>query len=117
MAITVKEQSREFTKIETYLLTQSKDNILLKDIEDGTPIEVESYMIYEVDKNDEQKTILALLDTDKKVYATMSQTFIEEFIGIFELFETTPVPVIKKSGTTKNGRTYLTCVLDMSKAE
>lgn len=112
--INIIEKSREFTKVEQYLLTQSQDAISLKDIEDGTSILVDGYIIYDITKNDETKTLLSLITDEKKVYTTISQTFMNEFANIWELFEGQPTSIIKKSGTTKNGRDFITCTLDVS---
>lgn len=114
--IEIVEQSKEFNKVEKYLMTQSKGAVLLKDIEDGTSIDVTGYIVYAVTKNGEDtKELLSLITANNEVFTTISATFKEEFRNIWNMFESIPTPIVKASGTTKSGRTYITCMLDITK--
>lgn len=108
------ENSREFTKVEIYLMTSSPDVISLKNV-DETPIPVDGYILFK-DKNQdgEETDILSIITPDKKVYACQSQTFKRSFLEIFELMGGEAFSIIKKSGVTKAGRDFINCVLDVN---
>lgn len=109
------EKSRDFNKVEEYLMTLSKDCISVKDVDDGEVIPVNGYIIYEdINSKDEQVNILSIITPDKKVYSTQSATFKESFRNMFSMMDGQPFSVIKKSGTTKAGRPYVDCVLDVT---
>lgn len=105
------ENSREFTKVEIYLMTSSPDAISLKNVDDETSIPVDGYILF---KNGEETDILSLITPDKKVYACQSQTFKRSFLEIFELMDGESFSIIKKSGVTKGGRDFINCVLDVN---
>lgn len=109
------ENSREFTKVEIYLMTSSPDVESLKNVEDETSIPVDGYILFkDADQNGEEADILSLITPDKKVYACQSQTFKKSFIEIFELMDGESFSIIKKSGVSKAGRDYINCVLDVN---
>lgn len=109
------EASREFTKVEKYLLTSSPDVEALKNVFDETSIPIDGYILFK-DKNQsgEETDILSIITPDKKVYACQSQTFKRSFLEIFELMDGEPFSIIKKSGVTKGGRDFINCVLDVN---
>lgn len=109
------ENSREFTKVEIYLMTSSPDVESLKNVEDETSIPVDGYILFkDASQNGEEADILSLITPDKKVYACQSQTFKRSFIEIFELMDGESFSIIKKSGVSKAGRDYINCVLDVN---
>lgn len=62
--------------------------------------------------DDETKEAVAIMDKDGTVYASASPTFIRDFdrmITIFADFDETVHTIEVLSGTSRNGRTYLTC--------
>ena len=109
------EKSREFNKVEEYLMTLSKDCISCKDIEDGTKIDVAGYLVYEdTNSKDEEVEILSIITPNKEVFSTQSATFKQSFKDMFEMMEGAQFTIIKKSGTTKAGRPYIDCSLDVT---
>lgn len=109
------ENSREFTKVEIYLMTSSPDVESIKNVEDETSIPVDGYILFKnTDQNGEETDILSIITPDKKVYACQSQTFKRSFIEIFELMDGESFSIIKKSGVSKGGRDYINCVLDVN---
>ena len=60
----ITERSREFDKVEEYLLTLSKDAMSLKDVEDSTVIPVAGYLVYEdINSKDEEVEILSIISS------------------------------------------------------
>lgn len=116
MAITIINQRRELTKVEQYLMTLSPSIKTIKDVEDGTKITVKSFIVYEDIKEDETSVnILSILTPDNSVYATNSATFKRAFTDIAEIMDTEETfTIIKTSGTSKNGRPYVNCELDVT---
>lgn len=109
------ENSREFNKVEIYLMTSSPDVESIKNVEDETSIPVDGYILFkDTDQNGEETDILSIITPDKKVYACQSQTFKRSFIEIFELMDGESFSIIKKSGVSKGGRDYINCVLDVN---
>ena len=117
MGIKIIDKSKEFNAVETYLLTTSQDITLVKDIEDGTEIDVIEYLVYAIDRDNSETIILSVITPDNKVYSTVSATFRDAFMDIWSIMsdEIGIVPIIKKSGVTKKERTFLTCVLNTAK--
>lgn len=113
------ETSRNFSKVEEYLLTVSPATVSIKDIADGEVIPVDGYMIYEKDTNDGLTEILSIITPDKQVYACQSQTFKRSFREITEIIGTdTAFSVIKVSGKSKKrgdgNTTFINCILDVN---
>lgn len=113
MNITFK--SREFNKVEEYLMTISKDALSVKDIEDGTKIVVAGYLEYQdTNSKGEEVSIMSIITPEKTVYSTQSSTFKESVRNMVNLMGAEVFTIIKKSGTTKAGRSYVDCSLDTS---
>ena len=109
------ENSREFSKVEIYLMTSSPDVESLKNVSDETSIPIDGYILFkDKDQNGEETDILSFITPDKKVYACQSQTFRRSFLEIFELMDGEAFSIIKKSGVSKGGRDYINCVLDVN---
>lgn len=114
--VTVVAQSREITNVERYLMTLSPGITSIKDVPDGTSIDVDAYIVFEDVKDDEKtSTITSVLTPDKKVYSAQSATFRQALYDIADCMGDAKFSVIKRSGTTKNGREFVTCELDVSK--
>lgn len=113
--VSIKEQSREFNKVEIYLMTINPGIISLKDVPDGESIEVSGFLIFD-DVKEDGKTdeIMSIITPDNRVYSCQSATFkrslqdIAFIMGAGEMFA-----VEKTSGVTKAGRDYINCVLDI----
>lgn len=112
------EKSREFTKVEEYLMTLDKNAKSVKDIEDGTVITVDGYLEYDdINSKEEEVHILSILTPDKEVYSTQSKTFKDSFKSMFEMMDGQRFAIVKVSGTTKAGRPYVDCTLDVTSVQ
>lgn len=113
--VEIKEMSREFTKVEKYLMTTAPDIEPLKNINDGESIPIDGYIIFDdIKDNGEKHEILSIITPDKKVYSGQSVTFRESLEDIYSLMENEKFSIIKISGKTKAGREYINCTLDAS---
>ena len=106
-------KSKDFDKVEEYLMTKGKDVHSVKDIEDGTSILVDGYIIFtDTNKNGDEFEIMSIITPEKEVYATQSQTFKESLLDIISIMGV-GAPIVKISGKTKAGRPYVDCKLDI----
>lgn len=113
--VEIKEMSREFTKVEKYLMTTAPDIEPLKNIADGESIPVDGYIIFDDIKDDgDVQEILSIITPDKKVYSGQSETFRRSLSDIEKVMEGEKFSIIKISGKTKAGRDYINCTLDVS---
>ena len=111
--IEIIRKSREFDKVETYLMTTSPKIHRVKDIEDGTRLVVTGYLFFnDVKPNGDVAEIMSIITDDKEVYSCQSTTFKRSLEEIANLFDGEPFPIIKISGETNAGREYVNCVLD-----
>lgn len=114
MAITINETSKDFTEVEKYLMTLDKCITPLKDVEDKTTIPVDGYLEFTDKKNNgDNVNILSIITPDKEVFSCQSDTFKRSFYDIVNIFHDKPFSIIKLSGTTKAGRPYIDCALDV----
>ena len=96
----------------TYLMTKSPDMISIKDVEDGTQLDITHVCRFtDTNKDGNEVEIETYLDVNGNVYATQSATFKEYFNDICSIFIGEDVSTIKKSGKTKAGRDYVYCTL------
>lgn len=113
--VEIKEMSREFTKIEKYLMTSATDIESFKNITDGESIPVDGYLIYtNIKDNGDAQDIVSIITPDKKVYSGQSATFRQSLKDIESVMDGEKFSIIKISGKTKAGRDYINCVLDVS---
>lgn len=111
----IKEMSREFTKVEKYLMVSAPDIEPLKNIADGESIPVDGYIIFEdIKDNGDVCEIISIITPDKKVYSGQSATFRKSLKDIESVMEGEKFSIIKISGKTKAGRDYINCTLDVS---
>ena len=104
------EQSKQFTKAETYKLTRGQ-SVNMKDAI-GTKFNPVGYIMYEEENSrGENVEILAVLADDGKVYSTMSQTFKREFDYIWTLMDGDDFTLEVIGGVTKSNRDYVSCTL------
>lgn len=114
MAITINKQSRDFTEVEQYLMTLDRGIKSLKDVEDNTSISVAGYLTFSDEKdNGDSVDILSIITPDNKVFSCQSATFKRSFDNIANIMNDKAFSVIKVSGTTKVGRPYIDCALDV----
>ena len=118
--LTIKDSSKELTKVERYFMTQSQAMEMLQNVEDGVKIPVAAFCLYEDYKEDEEKTVtlLSILTPDNRVFVTQSKTFMRSFGDIADVFredngEYDAFTIVKVSGKTKAGRPFVNCVLDI----
>ena len=96
----------------TYLMTKNPDMTSIKDVEDGTQLDITHVCRFtDVNKDGNEIEIETYMDTNGNVYATQSATFKEYFNDILSIFLGEEVSVIKKSGKTNAGRDYVYCTL------
>ena len=114
MAITIKETSRQLTEVEQYLMTIAPSIISLKDVADGEKITVDGVLIFEDSKDgNDAVDIMSIITPEKKVYSCQSATFKRSIEDIANIMQGKPFTVIKTSGLTKAGRSFINCVLDI----
>lgn len=113
--IIINEQSREFTEVEQYLMTIAPSIISAKDIENGEHITVDGILTFDDVKENTGETveIMSIITPDKQVYSCQSETFKRSIGDISSIMKGKPFTVIKTSGKTKAGRSYINCVLDV----
>lgn len=114
--ITIKETSREFDKVEQYLMTVSPAMKSMKDVEDGTKITVAGALMFEDTKENTGETVevLSIITPDKQVYSCQSATFKRSLKDIANIMDGQEFTIIKTSGKTKAGRDYIDCQLDIA---
>lgn len=111
----IKEMSREFTKVEKYLMTAAPDIEPLKNIDDGESIPIDGYIIFDdIKDNGDVQEIVSIITPDKKVYSGQSATFKKSLKDIESVMDGEKFSIIKISGKTKVGREYINCILDVS---
>ena len=114
MAITINTQSRDFTEVEQYLMTLDRGIISLKDVEDKTSIPVAGYLTFTDEKdNGDSVDILSIITPNNEVFSCQSTTFKRSFNNIVNIMHDKSFSIIKVSGTTKAGRPYIDCALDV----
>lgn len=112
--ITIKRKTRNFTKVEEYLLTKAPTIKTVKTLQDGDVINVAGYLEF-VDEKDDGTTaeLMSIITTDNMVYSTQSLTFKRSIKDIETVMQEFPFPVKKISGQSKAGRNFVDCVLDI----
>lgn len=113
--VEIKEMSREFTKVEKYLMTTAPDIEPLKNIDDGESIQIDGFLIFDdIKDNGDVQEIVSIITPDKKVYSGQSATFKKSLKDIESVMDGEKFSIIKISGKTKVGRDYINCTLDVS---
>jgi hypothetical protein len=114
MAITINTQSKDFTEVEQYLMTLDRGIKSLKDVKDNTSIPVAGYLTFTDEKeNGDSVDILSIITPDNEVFSCQSVTFKRSFDNITNIMHDKQFSIIKVSGTTKNGRPFIDCALDV----
>lgn len=113
--MTILKTSRDFSKVEKYLMTQDPSIISVKDVPDNTQMAVSGYLLYE-DQNAKGETsellsVIGNVDGTTKVWCCQSATFKRSFGQMFMLFEDEPFTIVKTSGVSKGGNSYVDCML------
>lgn len=115
MAISIISKTEGLNSKDIYMMTRSPNLLKLSSIKDTTII-FDAYVLYEdekVTKDGEVKTvrILSIRTEDGKLYATNSQTFIDEFMYIVNLFSVS-LPIRVVGGVSRSGRNFITCTIE-----
>lgn len=115
--MTILQTSRDFTKVEKYLMTQDPGITSVKDVPDHTQMAVSGYLLYE-DQNAKGETsellsVIGTVDGSTKVWCCQSATFKRSFVQMFMLFEDEPFTIVKTSGVSKAGKDYVDCMLSI----
>ena len=111
--IKITEKSREFTKVEQYLMTVAPSIISMKDVEDGTKITVNGVMEFtDIKEDGSEIEIMSVITPDKAVYSCQSSTFKRSIHDIMAIMDGEAFTVVKTSGETKGGRDFINCFLD-----
>lgn len=114
MAFTINTQSKDFTEVEQYLMTLDRGIKSLKKVEDNTSIPVAGYLTFTDEKNNgDTVDILSIITPDNKVFSCQSATFKESFDNICNIMHGKQFSIIKISGTSKAGRPFIDCTLDV----
>lgn len=110
--MTIIKASREFNKVEVYKMTRDQGAVSVKDVPDGTTLQVSGYLLYEdVDYKGENHELFSVLGEDGTVWTCQSATFKRSFMQMAELFEDEPFSIKKRSGVTKANKDYVDCCL------
>lgn len=114
--VEIKKASKEFNKVEEYLLTISPSIHILNKVEDGTIIPVAGWALYTDSKGPDADPveILSIITPTGEVYSCQSATFKRCFFDIENIMGDASHAIIKRSGTSKSGRPFIECVLDIS---
>ena len=95
-------------------LVQSPERKKLTDIK-GQTIELDKWVLYtEPDKDGKEMSLLALTTVDGLAYCTNSATFCRSFesaVAMFAQFGEEFHKIQVTTGTSKNGRNYIDCVV------
>lgn len=114
--MTITEKSNDFTKVELYRMTKSPGIRSVKDLEDGTTIKPRGWLTFD-DENAKGETfhMLSIIGGDafdrEIVWSCQSQTFKDNFMDLWNMFDGEPFTLKKISGVTKAGRDYVNCDL------
>lgn len=105
-------QSEGLTKKDIFRMSHGNNVTSIKDLEDGTEIYPEEYVLYnDINSKGEETEILAIKDKSGVLYACQSNTFKREFFDMVDEFSL-DFSLIKISGETKNGRLFISCALN-----
>lgn len=102
------------SSFDLYKLVQSPERKKLTDIK-GQTIELDKWVLYtESDKDGKEMNLLALSTVDGSAYCTNSATFCRSFesaVAMFAQFGEEFHKIRVTTGTSKNGRDYIDCVV------
>lgn len=102
------------SSFDLYKLVQSPERNKLTDIKDQI-IELDKWVLYtEPDKDGKEMKLLALTTVDGLAYCTNSATFCRSFenaVTMFAQFGEDFHKIQVVTGTSKNGRNYIDCVV------
>ena len=104
----VKRQSGEFSKGKIFNMTQGSVAKVSDSV--GNVLELAGWILYEdEDKDGNLQTVLALKETNGLISATISKTFIEQFLKMADFMDGEDYNIKVVGGTSNAGRNYITC--------
>lgn len=112
--IEITATSREFTKVEQYLMTLDSGITSMKDVDDGTSLTVSGWIEFTDHKKDGDVELISIITNDGKAYSAQSATFKRSLHNIDNIMDGQPYAIIKTSGETKAGRPFIDCSLDVN---
>ena len=113
--LTITNTSRDFTEVEQYLMTLDPAITSIKDLPDGTVINVSGFIEFEDTKdNDDVTKVMSIITPEMTCYACQSATFKRSVKDIASIMKDKPFAIKKISGITKSGRDYINCTLDVN---
>lgn len=98
--------------VKTMLYNLTSAGVSTKTIDHvGETVHVEAWAHFRQEKRDGgEQEVLAFITSDGEVFGTISTTFINRFLDIYEIFGFEDFPEIEIiGGTSKNGRQFVTC--------
>lgn len=115
MIITSKS-SESFTKAEIYRMTKSPSIVSVKTVADDTTMSPIGWLTFDDENNKgEVSHMLSIIgvgeDDQEVVWSCQSQTFKDNFMDLWNMFDGEPFTLIKLSGKSKAGREYVNCDL------
>ena len=110
----INKSANVVSAFDLYNLVQSPERKKLTDMK-GQTIELDKWVLYtEPDKDGKEMSLLALSTIDGTTYCTNSATFCRSFEGAVATFAQFGEEFHKihvTTGTSKNGRDYIDCVV------
>lgn len=115
MIITSKS-SESFTKAEIYRMTKSPSIVSVKTVADGTTMSPIGWLTFDDENNKgEVSHMLSIIgvgeDDQEVVWSCQSETFKDNFMDLWNMFDGEPFTLIKLSGKSKAGHEYVNCDL------
>lgn len=110
MATLIKHYPETLTNVQLYNLTKSRKAMKMSDA-DKQILSIAAWALYEdADKTSgEVREVLSILTTDGDVLSTISETFKNDFLDMFDMFGEELKKIEVVTGKSKNNRTYVTC--------
>ena len=110
----INKSANVVSAFDLYELVQSPERKKLTDIK-GQTIELDKWVLYtEPDKDGKEMSLLSLSTVDGTAYCTNSATFFRSFesaVAMFAQFGEEFHEIQVSTGTSKNGRDYIDCVV------
>lgn len=107
----IKQYPAEMSKREAFSLMTTDRTQKMMDLE-GAVINPEAWILYTEANQDGEVVEVLSIRSEGTVYGTISPTFIRRFKQMVDYLGDEVGEIIICSGTSKNGRKYLTCDLN-----
>lgn len=109
----IKMYPEDMDRRTSYKIMNSNETFKMSDAE-GSVLDVKAWVIYNDtdEKTGEKKKVMSLMTDDGEIFGTISNTFIREFEKIADHFDNDVGSIKVISGTSKAGRTFITCDIE-----